>query len=48
MLNSKLEEFEDMFLTMMNNKDPDKKNNILYPVGDPVPVKGACTMSIVV
>jgi hypothetical protein len=37
-LNKQIEEFEDLFLTMINNKENDKSNIILYPIGDAVQV----------
>jgi hypothetical protein len=39
-LNKQIEDFEDLFLTMINtNKENDKSNIILYPIGDAVQVK---------
>lgn len=38
-LNKQIEEFEDLFLTLMNNKDNEKTNIVLYPIGEPVQVK---------
>ncbi|UJR33361.1 hypothetical protein I4U23_020809 [Adineta vaga] len=43
-LNKQLEEFEDLFLTMLNTKENDKTNSVLYPIGnavqDEVPLVG--------
>ncbi|CAF1260599.1 unnamed protein product [Adineta ricciae] len=43
-LNKQLEEFEDLFLTMLNSKENDKANAVLYPIGnavqDEVPLVG--------
>ncbi|CAF0819314.1 unnamed protein product [Rotaria sordida] len=35
-LNKQIEEFEDLFLNMINNKENEKSNIILYPIGNPV------------
>ncbi|CAF0929823.1 unnamed protein product [Adineta steineri] len=35
-LNKQIEEFEDLFLTMINNKENEKSNIVLYPVGNAV------------
>jgi hypothetical protein len=38
-LNKQIEEFEDLFLNMINNKENEKSNIILYPIGDAVQVR---------
>jgi hypothetical protein len=38
-LNKQIEDFEDLFLTMMNNKENEKSNHVLYPIGTAVQVK---------
>jgi hypothetical protein len=38
-LNKQIEDFEDLFLTMINNKENEKSHTVLYPIGNAVQVK---------
>lgn len=37
-LDKQIEEFEDLFLSILNSKDTEKSNVILYPIGNAVQV----------